>query len=1176
MDPALFRIIIVEDDVTHAEAIVQSLKDTGMNVHSDVVGSIAEYHRCLDVCPPDIALIDLNLPDGRALELLTSPPETGTFPILVMTDQGNAQMAVEAMKAGALDYVVKSPTVIAEMPRIVVRALREWRLLIERRHIQESLRANEERYRHLFKNMLEGYALCKMLFVDGKPQDFIYVEVNEAFERLTGLSNVVGKKVSEVIPGIQESDSDMFEIYGRVSSCGSPARFETFRAALGIWLSIAVYSPEKGFFVAFLDNVTEHKKAEAALRESEERFRQMADQLLDALFVTDMKGLITYVSPASNRIFGWSPKEMTGRSYTEFLQVNEIPEAQNAFQKVITTGQDLRDFVLLMLRKDGSTFYGELNGSIYRVQDLTVGTVGVIRDVTDRMLSEKAIRKSKDLLNRTERVSKLGGWEYDVETKINSWSNEVYRIHEVSRDYDPNDIKQDMSFYYGEDRAVLEQAFWKAVNDGTPYDLELKFMTATGKPLWVRTIGETERRDGRIVRVFGNIMDITERRRSEEALRKSEKKYRDLVELTHDLVWSMDREGRITYISPVSLRIYGRAPEEMIGRLFTDFFPPDEIQRGLDTLERAIATEKSVLGYECRIFHQDGHAVNLMINASVLRDEMGNIVGVAGTSKDITYRKQAEDALRKSEERFRQYFELGLIGIAITSPAKGWLEVNDEICRILGYERNELMRMHWAELTHPDDLANDVSQFNRVLAGEIDGYSMDKRFIRKDGHIISTTISGKCVRRPDGSVDYLIVLIQDITERKLAEQIVAAQRAELAAIYENVPFIMVLIDKDLSVRKVNKLGAAFTDSLAADMIGARGGEALRCLFALDNPQRCGSGKDCAQCTLRRIIEDTLETGTIHDQVETTMRFFVNGKEQETVFLLSTTRLMFGSKIMALVTMLDITDRKRIEQEVRFAQTKLIQANKMSSLGMLVSSVAHEVNNPNNFIMFNSSLLSGAWKDIVPVLDRNAKEETAFRIAGLPYAEMREAVPNLLSGITEGSRRIKDMVNRLREISCDDRSGLNGVVDVNAAVRSAVMILQNQIMKYAENFALLLAESLPPVKGSNQQIEQVVINLIQNALQALVDRQDLIIVKTLYDNAKRQIVIEVQDNGRGISPQNLKHIREPFFTTKMDSGGTGLGLSISSSIVQDHHGTLDCQSQESIGTTVRVILPENES
>src|SRR5712691_1434341 len=126
-------------------------------------------------------------------------------------------------------------------------------------------------------------------------------------------------------------------------------------------------------------------------------------------------------------------------------------------------------------------------------------------------------------------------------------------------------------------------------------------------------------------------------------------------------------------------------------------------------------------------------------------------------------------ALQASEERFRRYFELGLIGMAITSPTQGCLEVNDEMCSILGYERQELLRMSWAELTHPDDLAADVVQFQRVLAGEIEGYSMDKRWLRKDGQVIHSIISVKCLRRADGSVDYFVALLQDMTARKQLE-----------------------------------------------------------------------------------------------------------------------------------------------------------------------------------------------------------------------------------------------------------------------------------------------------------------------------------------------------------------------------------------------------------------------
>lgn len=144
--------------------------------------------------------------------------------------------------------------------------------------------------------------------------------------------------------------------------------------------------------------------------------------------------------------------------------------------------------------------------------------------------------------------------------------------------------------------------------------------------------------------------------------------------------------------------------------------------------------------------------------------------GIAAITPLFVSMKESEEALRQNEERFRSYFDLGLIGMATTSPTKGILEVNDKICEILGYDRNELAKRTWAELTHPDDLAADVAQFNRVMAGEIDGYSMDKRFIRKDGQVVDSTISVKCLRRPDGSIDHFVALLEDITERKRAEE----------------------------------------------------------------------------------------------------------------------------------------------------------------------------------------------------------------------------------------------------------------------------------------------------------------------------------------------------------------------------------------------------------------------
>ena len=269
---------------------------------------------------------------------------------------------------------------------------------------------------------------------------------------------------------------------------------------------------------------------------------------------------------------------------------------------------------------------------------------------------------------------------------------------------------------------------------------------------------------------------------------------------------------------------------------------------------------------------------------------------------------------------------------------------------------------------------------------------------------------------------------------------------------------------------------------------------------------------------------------------------------------------------------DISERKKAEEQAKLHQQQLMQASKMVALGTLVSGVAHEVNNPNNFIMLNSPILKEAWENAMPILEKYYKENGDFILGGMNYTEMRANIPTLFSGISEGSKRIKRIVDDLKNFVRDDSADLTQSVDINNVLKSAVSLLSNMIKKSTNQFSIEYGMKVPLIEGNSQRLEQVMINLIHNACQALPDAQKGIFITIRFDWKNSNIVIKVRDEGVGIPPETLDHITDPFFTTKHDSGGVGLGLSISSKIIEEHGGSMHFESENAAGTTVEIVLP----
>lgn len=272
---------------------------------------------------------------------------------------------------------------------------------------------------------------------------------------------------------------------------------------------------------------------------------------------------------------------------------------------------------------------------------------------------------------------------------------------------------------------------------------------------------------------------------------------------------------------------------------------------------------------------------------------------------------------------------------------------------------------------------------------------------------------------------------------------------------------------------------------------------------------------------------------------------------------------------------DISKRKKAEKQAEYQLEQLIQAGKMASLGILISGVAHEINNPNNFIMMNAPVLLDVFESMIPALTSQEDLGKKAIFGGLELELLENQVPLLFKGIINGSSRINNIVNELKNYAQPNSFKKEDGLNINDIVQSAINLLSALIRQSTSHFKVDFCTDIPGIFGNKQKIEQVIINLLSNACQALTDKEQNITIRTTSQAETGDTVVEISDEGVGISPEVLDYITDPFFTTKRELGGMGLGLSISSKIVKDHDGKLIFTSIPGKGTKA-VLLFRRES
>jgi PAS domain S-box-containing protein len=661
--------------------------------------------------------------------------------------------------------------------------------------------------------------------------------------------------------------------------------------------------------------------------------------------------------------------------------------------------------------------------------------------------TDAALRESQADLNRAQMVGSIGSWRLDVRRNELLWSDENHRIFGIPKGT-PLSYESFLGVIHPDDRAYVDEK-WAAGLRGELYDIEHR-LVVDGAVKWVREKAELEFDEyGELRGGFGTTQDITQLKRTEEALRRAHDELerrveertaelrrvslyaRSLIEASLDPMVTINPRGQITDVNQAAELATGVSSLDLIESDFADYFTEPEKAR---EVYRQVLAEGQVIDLPLTIRHASGSLMDVLYNASVYRNDAGEVQGVFAAARDITQRKRIEEALRDSERLLVAAQRIAHLGGWDWRVAENHLIWSDETYRIFGLEPQsvDVNAARYVEMVHPEDRTMVLDRVKRALEG-VEPFDVTCR-----------------------------IVLPDSTERVLRAQ----------------------------------------SEVMRDESGA--------------PVR-----------------------------------------------------MFG-------TVLDITDRIRAEEEARIRQQQLVQADKMVSLGILVSGVAHEINNPNHSIMSNVSSLADVWTSVQPILDGFYKDFGDFVLGGFEYSECRDKLPEMFARALASSERIRVIVDELRDFARYSPQEQMTTVDVNAVVESASILMSNMIRKSTDHFEVSRAGHLPPIRGNFQRLEQVVINLIQNACRSLADRDKSIQVITGYDANSRQIRIEVIDEGAGISEENLKHLGDPFFTTKRSAGGMGLGLWVSFNIVHEHGGTLTYSSKPGEGTRAVLALPMSQN
>jgi PAS domain S-box-containing protein len=896
------RVLHVDDDPNFLKVAKQCLELQG-SFHVDIAGSVEEALNKLKEKEYDAVVSDYQMSGKDGLEFLEMLRKNGnTIPFIMFTGRGREEVAVKAWSLGADHYVNKRgdpETTYCELAHCLRSTRERERDATERKEAEEKLRNWKE-----FNERVVDSIGDPLLIIN--PRDHAIISANEAAlkQLKSRKEDLIGKTCFEAT---RHRSTPCAPPHGvcpiqELLKTGKPVTVEhqyVDEDNNRMFVEIVVHpvKDKEGKTVQVVHiakDVTERKRVEEALRESEERLRSVFENSSDQIFMLDRDCRFLSINKTAADLSEMSPQEMIGRSISEIFPETIAAKFSGNIKTVFDTGKSLfLDETMVVKGRElyNSTSLNPVRDGNGRVTAVT----GIVRDITERKKAEEEVRKNRRLLEETGKMAKVGGWELDLSTNEVSWTEEIGRIHGVELGYKPT-LKEAIEFYAPESIPVLEATLKKTMETGEPYVLESLFIPRGSKDkIWVRSIGKAIYDGHKIVKLAGTFQDIDKYKKAEEALRQSEEGYRELAESIDDVFFAMDKDFRYTYWNKASEKLTGISAKDAVGKSLTEVFPDVKGTRVEQFYKEALRTQQpqSYLNK----YQLEGKDYVFEINT------YPTTTGLSVFVKDITERKKTEEMLRESEEKLRNVFAASPDAITVSDLNGNVVECNQATVALHGCaSKEELIGKNSLEFIAKKDHKRAIENMKKTLEHG-STKNVEYTFVAKDGREFPAELSASVVTDASGKPEYYMAITTDLTKRKKAEETLRASEEKFRNLFENANDAMIYLDSSGRILDVNGKTVEIFGGTREELMGKQFTKIG--LFSIEETR-----------TFMRNFADVL-TGK-----KTRLSVSIKNKKGQGIALECSVSLVKTGELTRLVVVArDLSERKKAEEELKSSEQK---------------------------------------------------------------------------------------------------------------------------------------------------------------------------------------------------------------------------------------------------------------